>query len=53
MNDSRSWAQGSKYYEQLKVMDDMSYIGSWAQLGHELNHVDAMNALGLWMIQMT
>ena len=31
MNDSKSWAQGFKCYEQLKVVDDMSYTRSWAQ----------------------
>ena len=25
MKDSESLAQGSRYYEKLKVMDDMSY----------------------------
>ena len=31
MNDSKSWAQGSRCYEQLKVVDDMNDSGSWAQ----------------------
>ena len=30
MNYSWSWAYESKYYEQLKVVDDMN-IRSWAQ----------------------
>ena len=28
MNDSRSWAKGSKSYEKVKVMDDMNKSGS-------------------------
>ena len=31
MNNSRSWAEDCKYYEQLKVMDDMNHSDSWAQ----------------------
>ena len=31
MNDSGSRAQGSRWYEQLKVVDDLSYSGSLAQ----------------------
>ena len=31
MKDSRSWAQGSIFYEQLKVVDDMDDSKSWAQ----------------------
>ena len=38
MNDYRLWAQGSKYYEQLKVMDDMIELGS-----QKLKPLDAMN----------
>ena len=29
MNDTKSWAQGSRFYEQLWVMDGMNYFGSW------------------------
>ena len=36
MNDSRSWAQGSRYYEQLKAIVDMT-------TGHDLRALDAMN----------
>ena len=25
-----SWAQGSRFYEQQRIMDDTSYSGSWA-----------------------
>ena len=28
MNDSRSWAQGLRFYEQLRVVNDMSH--SWS-----------------------
>ena len=31
MNDSGSWAHGSKYYEQLKTVVDMNDLGLWAQ----------------------
>ena len=31
MNNSMSWAQGSKCYEQLKVVDDMNDTSSRAQ----------------------
>ena len=30
MNDSKSWAQGSRYYEQLWVVVDMNDYNSWA-----------------------
>ena len=30
MSDSTSWAEASKYYEQLKVVDDMHDFGLWA-----------------------
>ena len=29
MIDSRSWAQASRFYEQLKVVVDMKYSESW------------------------
>ena len=38
MNDSESWAQGFRYYEQLRVVDDMIDSGSC-----ELKPLDAMN----------
>ena len=31
MNDSRSWAQGSKWKEWLWVMDDVNESRLWAQ----------------------
>ena len=31
MNDLESWAQGSRYYEQLRAMIDMNNFESWAQ----------------------
>ena len=31
MTDSRSWAKGSKCYEQLRVMVDMNNFGLWSQ----------------------
>ena len=31
MNDSESWAQGSRCYEQLKVVVDMNNSNLWAQ----------------------
>ena len=30
MNDSKSWAHDSGYYEQLKVVVDMNHFDSWA-----------------------
>ena len=31
MNDSGSWAKGSKSYEKVRVMDDMNDSRSWGQ----------------------
>ena len=31
IKDSRSWAQGSKCYEQLRVVVDMNDYGLWSQ----------------------
>ena len=31
MNDTRSWAQGFRCYEQLKAFDDMKNYGLWDQ----------------------
>ena len=68
MNDSKSWAQGFKYYEQLKVMDDMNNSGScelrpldamnnlrmiWTILGHEHMSLNVMNNSRLSMIWTT
>ena len=39
MNDSMWWAQGSRCYEQLKVVNDMNNLGS-----RELSPLDAMNS---------
>ena len=47
MNDSGLRAQGSRSYEQLKVMDDLSYSESWT---HAL---DAMNNSLLWLTWTT
>ena len=59
MNDSRSWALGSRCYEYLRVMDPINDFESWPQgsiryeqlklqmtwmtLGHSLRILDAMN----------
>ena len=46
MNNFGSWAQGSRWYEQLKVVDDMSYSGLWAQgdgCYQQLSIMDEMN----------
>ena len=45
MNDFGSWAQGSKCYEKLIVMDDMNNSGSY-----ELRPLDAKNNLEIRMI---
>ena len=45
MKDSGSLAQGSRRYEQLRVVNDMNHLGS-----HELRPIDAMNHSRLWMI---
>ena len=31
MNDTKSWAKGSKSYEKVRVVDDMNNSRSWAQ----------------------
>ena len=46
-HDYRSWSQGSRCYEQLRVRDDMTNSRS-----NELRHLDAMNNIGLRMIRM-
>ena len=56
MNDSWSWAQDCKCYEQLRTMDDMNNYRSWAQgfryykklraMVDLSNIVDDMNDLG-------
>ena len=46
INDFESWAQGFRCYEQLRVVDDMSYSRSWAQAYgcyEQLNVVDGVN----------
>ena len=51
MNDSGSWAPGSRSYEQLKAMDDMNGYMLWAQgcRCYELLWVvDGMNDSRLW-----
>ena len=47
MNDFKSWTQGFKCYEKLRVVDDMNNLGSC-----ELRPLDAMNNLGIRMIWM-
>ena len=42
INDVVLWAQGFRFYEQVKVVDDMNDSRS-----HELRPLDAMNNLGL------
>ena len=55
MNDSRSLAQDSRCYEQLKVMDDMNDYESrefrplYAMKSSKVMALNAMNNLGLWM----
>ena len=49
MNDSSSYAQGSRCFEELRAMDDMNEFGSWAQgskCNEQLSVVDDMNDLG-------
>ena len=48
LKDSELWAQGSRYYEQLRFVDDMNNLGSC-----ELRPLDSMNSLGLWMTWTT
>ena len=31
MNDSKSWGQGSRFYDQLYIMVEMNDYGSWAK----------------------
>ena len=44
MSYSGSSAQGSICYDQARVVDDMSDLGS-----HEFKPLDATNNSGLWM----
>ena len=49
INDFESWAQGFRCYEQLRVVDDMSYSRLWAQgygCYEQLNVVDGINDSG-------
>ena len=41
MSYSESWTQGSAYYEQLTIVDDMNDSGS-----HELRTLNSMNNSG-------
>ena len=43
INNVVLWVQCSKFYEQVKVVDDMNDSGS-----HALRPLDVMNSLGLW-----
>ena len=47
MNDSMSWAQGSRCYEQLRAMDDINNSGFT-----ELKTLDVINNSSLYMIWM-
>ena len=47
MNNSMLWAHISKWYEHLKVVDDINYSG------RELRTLVARNNLGLWMRWIT
>ena len=47
MNDSRSWGHDFRFYEELKVVNDMNYLES-----HELKALDAMNNSIFWIILM-
>ena len=42
MNDSWSWAQGSRSHEHLKVMDDMKDSSS-----HKLKALDVVSSISL------
>ena len=46
MNDIRSSAKGSRYYQQLKAMVDINDYGSWAEGSkcyEQLRAMDDMN----------
>ena len=45
------WTHGSRFYKELRIMDDMCYSKSWAQGSgsYELRVLDDMNDLGSWM----
>ena len=50
MNDSKSFAQGSKCYEQIKGVADIDDFGSWAQGSRwyeQLTVLDYMNVFDL------
>ena len=69
MNDSGLRAQGSRCYQRLKAIDDLSYYGAWAQAldamknslmwlkwktqGRDQRALDSMNNLGLWITWAT
>ena len=51
MNDSRSWTQGSKWYEQLRIIVDMNDSGLWSQgfrCYEQLKVVDDICYSGSW-----
>ena len=48
MNNSELWAQGSRCYEELRVVDDMNDSGY-----HELKALDALNSVRLWLTWTT
>ena len=43
MINSKTWAEGSRYYEQLRLWL------TWTTSGHELRALDSMNSSSLWM----
>ena len=49
LNDSKSWAQGLRYYVELRALDDMNTFRSWPQgfkCYEQLRVADGMNDLG-------
>ena len=54
MNDFRSWAQDSRFYEQLLTMDDINDVVLWAQGSRcyeQFKVVDDMNDLGSYKLR--
>ena len=45
LNNFESWAQGSRCYEQLIVVDDMN-----DSVSYDFRPSEAVNHLGLWML---
>ena len=69
MNDTKSWAQGSRFYEQLWVVDGMNdsahdlgpldimnslvLLLTWKTMDHELKALDDLNSSRLWLTGTT